>query len=221
MNDNPLATIADWLDEARALSARRNPLAMALSTCSAQGRASVRMVLAKAYCAGSGHLVFYTHYGSRKSGDLDSTRRAAAVFYWEEFGGRQLRIAGPVTRAGDAESDAYFAGRPVASQINAWVSEQSRPLDSLATLQRRAAAKAAEFGLDPAALADPEPAAIARPRHWGGYRLWVEEVEFWLEGTGRFHERLHYQRTLSAELLRGAEPRANGSETWRLTRLQP
>ena len=174
------------------------------------------MVLAKGYDADSGYLVFYTHFGSRKGAELDATGRAAGVFYWEEFGGRQLRIEGPVTRASTDEADAYFADRPPDSQINAWVSEQSRPLDSPAMLQRRASEQAAAFGLDWAELGQRSGAAIPRPPHWGGYRLWIERVEFWIEGTGRFHERTLYQRSID-----GTAYRADPDTVWRVTRLQP
>ncbi len=216
MKDNPLDRLAEWLDEARTESSRRNPLAMALATCSAQGAPSVRMVLAKDFCAATGHIVFYTNFGSRKAAELDATARAAGVIYWEEFGGRQLRIEGPVTRAPSSDADAYFAQRPAASQLNAWVSEQSRPLVDDESLNVAAAKKAAELGLDYARLDPANPAAIPRPDHWGGYRLWIERVEFWSEGAGRFHDRVLYSRTLD---LRVAPPSAGND--WQMTRLQP
>ena len=138
------------------------------------------------------------------------------MFYWEEFGGRQLRLEGSVTRAHEAAADAYFAQRPASSQINAWVSRQSAPLDSLDELRRRAAQKAIELGLDAATLEQDGPAAIARPPHWGGYQLRVEKVEFWTEGAGRFHERQLYERS-AADAGHGAQ----SDSLWRLSRLQP
>jgi pyridoxamine 5'-phosphate oxidase len=174
------------------------------------------MVLAKGFCERTGHVVFYTHFGSRKGRELDAGRRAAAVWYWEEFGGRQLRIEGGVTRSPASESDAYFSTRPAGSQINAWVSRQSEPLQDSESLERAALAKAEAFGLPAAALEQLQPAPVARPPHWGGYRLWAEKIEFWREGAGRFHERLVYERL--------DPPGGDGSAEsphWRMTRLQP
>ncbi|MGD8325164.1 MAG: pyridoxamine 5'-phosphate oxidase [Gammaproteobacteria bacterium] len=216
MDGTPLEKIAAWLNDAQTRSARRNPLAMALATCAEDGLPSVRMVLAKGFCGDTGHITFYTHFGSRKGNELTATPHAAAVMYWEEFDGRQLRVEGPVTRAPDDAADAYFATRPAASQLNAWVSEQSRPLPEPGTLEQRTAAKAAEFGLDLTALAGQGPAAIPRPPHWGGFRLWIEQVEFWTEGAGRFHERFVYRRSRAA-----VEQRRSGGEVWQRTQLQP
>jgi pyridoxamine 5'-phosphate oxidase len=139
--DDPLPTAKLWLAEAEALG-RRNANAIALASTDAAGRPSVRMVLIKDLVA-AGYLVFYTNYGSRKAAELDATGRAAAVIYWHELG-RQIRFEGVVVRSPKSESDAYFATRPRQSQINAWSSEQSRPLADMAELERRAAGVAAE-----------------------------------------------------------------------------
>jgi pyridoxamine 5'-phosphate oxidase len=208
--------MAQWLDEAQAESGRRNPLAMALATSTATGVPNARMVLAKGFDKESGHITFYTHFSSRKGQELAATAHAAAVFYWEAFGGRQLRISGPVTRAPEATADAYFATRPAASQLNAWVSEQSQPIADPDLLTTRLADKAKTFGVGEAQLAELAPADIPRPKHWGGFQLWVEQVEFWTEGVGRFHERWLYQRSRQA-----LEQRRGGADVWRLTRLQP
>lgn len=216
MDATPLETIALWLDEARASSSRRNPLAMALASASPDGRPSVRMVLAKDFDRDAGHITFYTHFASRKGEQLAARPYAAAAFYWEEFGGRQLRIEGPVTRAPDAVADRYFATRPAASQINAWVSEQSKPLHEPDRLQSDATAKMDEFGIDAAALAAARPADIRRPAHWGGFQLWVEQVEFWTEGTGRFHQRVSCRRSPEA-----VQALRSGADVWQVTRLQP
>ena len=181
---------------------------MALATTSAGGTPSVRMVLAKGFARDTGHLRFYTHYGSRKGQELAETPHAAAVMYWEEFGGRQLRIEGPVTRVPDDVADAYFATRAAASQLNAWVSEQSRTMSEDDLLQQRAARKVAEYGLDESALSASAPAAIPRPPHWGGFQIRTDRVEFWTEGAGRFHERVVYTR-------------ADGAQDWERARLQP
>ncbi len=211
--DDPLPVAMLWLSEATA-RARRNPNAMALATVDATGRPSVRMVLLKELAA-AGYAVFYTNYGSRKAGELDATRRAAAVLYWDELG-RQLRFEGAIARSPVAESDAYFASRAWRSQVNAWSSEQSRPIADLAELDRRASTKSRELGVTAAGESPAPGQRLPRPESWGGYRLWLDAVELWAEGADRFHERLSYRRELGAA--QGHEFRP-GPWTWQ--RLQP
>ena len=202
--EDPVRTAAQWLGEAEALG-RRNPNAMALASVDTAGRPSARMVLLKEL-APVGYAVFYTNYTSRKGQELLSTSRAAAVLYWHELG-RQVRFEGPVVRSPDAESDAYFATRPMPSQINAWSSEQSRPLADAAALEERAAKIAAT---------KPLGAGLPRPEFWGGFRLWREAIELWVEGRDRFHERVRYERRLDA---RDAHSFETGRWSWQ--RLQP
>jgi pyridoxamine 5'-phosphate oxidase len=201
--EDPVHAAAQWLGEAEALG-RRNANAMALASADAAGRPSVRMVLLKEL-APLGYAVFYTNYGSRKGAELGATGRAAAVLYWHELG-RQVRFEGPVVRSPTAESDRYFATRPRASQINAWSSEQSRPLADVAALEERAARVAAS----------KRDAQLPRPEFWGGFRLWLEAVELWVEGENRFHERVRYERSLDARDASSFEP---GRWTWQ--HLQP
>lgn len=201
--EDPVRAAAQWLGEAEALG-RRNANAMALASVDGEGRPSVRMVLLKEL-APLGYAVFYTNYGSRKAGELLSTGQAAAVLYWHELG-RQVRFEGRVVRSPDAESDAYFATRPLPSQINAWSSEQSRPLTDLAALEERAAEMAA----------NATEKGLPRPESWGGFRLWLDAVELWVEGLDRFHERVRYERALDAQ---DAHSFAVGR--WSSRRLQP
>jgi pyridoxamine 5'-phosphate oxidase len=184
--DDPLPVAIGWLAEA-ATRGHRNPNAMALATVSAAGRPSARMVLLKEL-APAGYAVFYTNYDSRKAGELDATARAAAVLHWNEPG-RQVRFEGTIVRSPAAESDEYFASRAWRSQLNAWSSQQSRPLQDLGELGRRAAAKAREYG-GSADASGAEGRPLPRPPFWGGYRLWFDAVELWAEGADRFHERL-------------------------------
>lgn len=187
---DPLPTMAQWLAAAVA-TGRRNPNAMALATSDSAGRPSVRMVLMKEL-APRGYAVFYTNYGSRKALELEASGRAAGAMYWEDLG-RQIRFEGLVVRSPTAESDAYFASRPWRSQLNALVSEQSRPLADTRDLEARAARVAAAHGSAP----DQPPAVpFSRPAGWGGYRLWLDAVELWAEGADRFHERLRYTREI-------------------------
>jgi pyridoxamine 5'-phosphate oxidase len=204
---DPLPTILEWLAAVTSAGKRRNPNAMALASTDSAGRPSVRMVLLKELHP-AGYAVFYTNYGSRKARELEHNARGAAVLYWEDLG-RQVRFEGSITRSPEAESNAYFASRPRRSQVNAWASDQSRPLADPAELEARAAEVAAR-------PSDPATGALPRPRHWGGYRLWLDSVELWAEGEDRFHERLLYTRELTRP---GAVDVRAGPWTWR--RLQP
>jgi pyridoxamine 5'-phosphate oxidase len=207
---DPLPLAAAWLRMAD--DGRRNPHAMALATSDADARPSVRMVLLKELSVPEGYAVFYTNYGSRKAIELCSTHRAAGVLYWEGLG-RQLRFEGPIVRSPAAESDAYFATRPWRSQVNAWSSEQSQPLDDLGELIARSAERARELGVDP----DRGPSRpVPRPDSWGGFRLWLDAVEFWIEGVDRFHERVRYTRQLEP-----IDAYAFRSGPWTHQRLQP
>jgi pyridoxamine 5'-phosphate oxidase len=158
---------------------------MALATVSAEGRPSLRYVLLKSLSTDHGFAVFYTNYRSRKAAELEGNGHAAGALYWRDLG-RQLRLEGRAERTSEAESDAYFASRPRPSQLNAWASEQSQTLASPETMSARLEARDAEFaGRDD----------IPRPPHWGGYRLHLDAIEFWVEGADRFHERLRYVRS--------------------------
>ncbi|HEX5418606.1 MAG TPA: pyridoxal 5'-phosphate synthase [Gammaproteobacteria bacterium] len=230
--EQPLRVVERWLAQAAESGTWRNPNAMALATAGPDARPAVRMVLLKGIEPVEGYVVFYTHYGSRKGRELEQNDWAAGALYWESYG-RQVRLEGRVLRSPPEESDAYFASRPLASRLNAWASRQSQPLGDMSELQRRAEDKARElglsesvasFGLDGAdassarilaeagAVAEP---AVPRPPSWGGYRLWCAAVELWIEGRGRFHERIRYERELT--------PSAGGylGGVWRSRRLQP
>jgi pyridoxamine 5'-phosphate oxidase len=209
---DPLPLVASWLANVTASGVQRNANALALATSSAAGAPSVRMVLLKEL-APVGYAVFYTNYQSRKAAELEHKGRAAAVLYWESIG-RQVRFEGPVVRSPAAESDAYFAGRPLKSQLNAWSSRQSRPLANPADLDAAAERTARELGVS------TEVATVAkslpRPDYWGGYRLWFDAVELWAEGANRFHERLRYRRALDR-----ADAFAFHAEPWTVQWLQP
>jgi pyridoxamine 5'-phosphate oxidase len=206
--EDPLPLVVQWLADATRDAGQRNPGAMALATADGDGRPAVRMVLLKSVSAEHGYGVFYTNGRSRKGRELDANPRAAGALYWEPLG-RQLRLEGRVVRSPDPESDAYYASRPVGSQVNAWVSRQSAPLTTFAELQRRIDEKKREL----ASLG-----RIPRPPFWSGYRLWFDSIEFWVEGPDRFHERVRYERALSGPEL---EPTAPVAGAWRHELLQP
>jgi pyridoxamine 5'-phosphate oxidase len=201
--DDPMPLFEQWFAGARAAKAQPNPDSMALATVDAEGRPSVRIVLCKKLVTDPGYAVFFTNYESRKGTELASHPRAAAVFHWDSFG-RQVRIEGPVVRSPAEESDEYFASRALDSRIGAWASLQSQPLGSRTTLLKRVAAEAARFGTH-----------VPRPSHWGGYRLWPESVELWIEGPFRVHDRARWQRSLE---LQGA---GYAPGPWSATRLYP
>jgi pyridoxamine 5'-phosphate oxidase len=181
---DPLPLAERWLADAAAL-VERNPWAMALATTSAAGRPSVRYVLLKALSVNEGFIVFYTNYASRKAAELDATGCAAGALYWP-VAGRQLRFEGRIERSPATESDAYFASRPRLSQLNAWASSQSRPIASPDLMQQQLADQERAFAGDE---------RLPRPSGWGGYRLLLDAIEFWLEGADRFHERLRFERS--------------------------
>jgi len=214
--DGPLAIVQQWLKQAADSGLRRNPGAMALATTGIDGRAAVRMVLLKEFSASQGYLVFYSHYDSRKGRELAELGWAAGAMYWEEFG-RQIRFEGPVVRSPAEESNAYFASRPVRSQLNAWASAQSEPLHDPMELERRAESKARELQATQQSDAVGESRTIVpRPPFWGGYRLWCEVVELWTEGSDRFHTRTVFRRKLQRD------PAGSfSSGAWHSERLQP
>ena len=180
MADDPLALFEDWFAEAAA-SEPNDPNAMALATADADGRPSVRMVLLKD--RGAGGFTFYTNFESRKGGDLKANAHAALLFHWKSLR-RQIRIEGPVAPVPDAVADAYFASRARDSQIGAWASDQSRPLDRRGTIIKRFEQYEHEF----------DGVAVPRPPHWSGFLLTPERIEFWQDREYRLHERRLFTR---------------------------
>jgi len=213
----PLELVSQWLDEATR-SASAIPNAMVVATVDARGAPSARVVLCKEVRPRPGYITFFSNYLSRKGEELKQHPRAAAVIYWDTLR-RQVRLEGPVTRTSAAESDAYFASRPWQARIGAWASAQSRPIGSRAELAAAVDETARRFGApSPLASSDdaPDPGVpIPRPPHWGGYHLWVEAAELWMEGVARLHDRARWERVL--------HPTAAGFEggPWKSTRLHP
>ena len=170
--DDPLVQFHRWLAEAG--EAVRAPEAMALATADGDGAPSLRMVLLKG--ADERGFVFFTGYESRKGRDLAANPRAALLFHWDPLG-RQVRVAGPVERLGDDESDAYFLTRPPGAQAAARGSRQGAPVGSRDELEE--AARRAGPG--------------DRPEWWGGYLLRPQSYEFWQHREDRLHDRLRYE----------------------------
>ena len=192
--DEPLRLFAAWFEQATR-SEPRDPTAMSLATVDADGLPNVRMVLMKGF--GEDGFVFFTNIESQKGRELDRDHKAALLFHWKSVN-RQVRLRGPVERIEDADADAYFATRPRLTQIGAWASKQSAPLESPHAFEKAIALYAAKFAIG----------TIPRPPNWTGYRLRPLVIEFWQERPFRLHDRLEFRReTFDAP--------------WRKTRLYP
>jgi pyridoxamine 5'-phosphate oxidase len=190
---SPFAQFASWFEQATRASVRA-PEAAALATATPDGAPSVRMVLVKQ--AGESGFVFYSNYESRKGRELATNPRAALLFYWDQLG-RQVRIEGRVERTSPDESAAYVRSRERGSQLSALASPQSRTVASREVLEDRVAELAAQY----------QGAELPLPEGWGGLRLVPESFEFWQHREDRLHDRLRYTQ------------RADGH--WQLERLAP
>lgn len=182
---DPLELFGTWYAEA-GKSEPNDPSAMALATVGPDGTPAVRMVLLKDYDADG--FVFYTNYESRKGQQLLGHPKAALLFHWKSLR-RQVRIEGPISQTTAEEADAYFATRARGSQLGAWASEQSRPLESRFALEKRVAEITARYVVG----------KVPRPPHWSGFRLQPTLIEFWQDGAFRLHDRLEYRRSSPGE----------------------
>jgi len=219
----PLLVVNRWLAQSWQVRQQPNPNSMVLATVGPNGQPSARVVLCKEIVPQPGYLVFYTNYLSYKGRQLAQNPRAAAVMHWDALH-RQVRVEGLVVKAPEADSDAYFASRPWQSRLGAWASAQSEPISSRRDLHSAVAKAAERFGTPLPDAEAPTDITVPRPPHWGGYHLWVESVELWVEGEARIHDRARWTRSLT----RRAE--ANAADTdgtymdagpWTATRLQP
>ncbi len=192
---DPVVQFQTWLEQAREVGLAE-PNAMVLATADQEGRPSARTVLLKR--VDERGFVFYTNQQSRKADDLAANPHCALVFPWHAME-RQVRIEGSVTKLPGDEVDEYFASRPRGSQLGAWASQQSQPVESREELDLQYESYERQW---------PEGTEISTPYFWGGYLVAPEAFEFWQGRTGRLHDRLAYRRTSS------------GGD-WELSRLQP
>jgi pyridoxamine 5'-phosphate oxidase len=182
MTDDPHMLFDAWFAEAQA-SEPNDPDAVALSTATPEGRPSSRMVLMKKHDARG--FTFHTNLDSRKGGEVRGNRFASMLFHWKTLR-RQVRIEGEIEPVGEADADAYFATRSRGSQLSAWASDQSRPLESREAFERRYAEVTARF----------EGGPVPRPPYWSGLRLVPERIEFWRDREYRMHERRLFVRNV-------------------------
>lgn len=197
--EDPFALFEAWFADAKAHEIN-DAEAMALATVDPEGLPNIRMVLLKGLDGterASRGFVFYTNFESAKGLEILGNQKAALLFHWKSLR-RQVRIRGAVSVVSGEEADAYFATRPRGSQLGAWASQQSRPLESRFALEKAVAIETARHGLG----------KVPRPPHWSGFRVAPLEMEFWHDRPFRLHERVVFRRT-------------HPDENWNRVRLYP
>ena len=192
--DNPFKLFNQWYEDA-SKSEVNDPNAMSLATVGGNSMPSVRIVLLKSHDQNG--FVFYTNLRSPKGTELSKNPQAAIAFHWKTIR-RQVRIEGITEPIAKDEADKYFQSRPRISQIGAWASQQSKPLDSREQLLNSVKSFEEKY----------ENVSIPRPQHWGGLRLRPNRVEFWQDGEYRLHDRFIFEK-------------AANTDTWKITRLNP
>tara|TARA_B100000073_G_C23615635_1_gene526344 strand:- start:331 stop:957 length:627 start_codon:yes stop_codon:yes gene_type:complete len=179
--ENPFKLFEEWFEEAKK-SELNDPNALALATSNKEGAPSVRMVLLKGFSEKG--FVFYTNLNSKKSGDIQSNPHASMCFHWKSLL-RQIRIVGKINSVSDKDADEYYNSRAYGSRIGAWASKQSTVLDNRDQLYQAIKDFKKKY---------PDENNVPRPKHWSGWNLTPDEIEFWLDGENRIHERLKYTR---------------------------
>ena len=179
--DNPIELFKKWFSEAEE-SEINDPNAVAIATSSKKNQPNVRMVLLKGLSIKG--FVFYTNFNSKKGGELKDNKKASMCFHWKSLR-RQVRVMGKAEEVSTKGADEYFNSRPFKNRIGAWASSQSKILDQRKTFLEKIEEFEKKY---------PDQKNVPRPPHWSGWRLLPDEVEFWLDGDGRIHERLNYRK---------------------------
>ncbi len=177
--DNPIDLFKNWFKKAEKTEIN-DPNAVALGTSNKINQPSVRIVLLKGLS--NEGFVFYTNFNSKKASDLKTNQQASMCFHWKSLR-RQVRVIGNVKQVSDKEADDYYNSRPYKNRISAWASNQSEKLDSRDIFLRKIKEFEKKY---------PDQKKVPRPPHWSGWRILPKEIEFWLDGEGRIHERLNY-----------------------------
>ncbi len=212
--DSPFPLFQAWFDQAMGERLTPNANSMSLATTHADGHPDARIVLCKSIDPDAGSVMFYTNYTGLKGHQLTNSPQVAAVIHWDHYE-RQVRIRGQVVKATPEQSDAYFASRALESRLGAWISDQSKPIESREALLEKAVEVIDQLGIDAADLMSGKDIHIPRPPHWGGYHLHAHTLELWVAGTGRIHDRARWTRALQIE----SDQVSVGD--WSSTRLQP
>ena len=179
--NNPIELFKKWFSKAEK-SEINDPNAVAVATSSKNNQPNVRMVLLKGLSDKG--FVFYTNFNSKKGSELKENQKASMCFHWKSLR-RQVRVIGKVEEVSAKEADEYFFSRPYKNRIGAWASSQSKILDKRETFLKNIKEFEKKY---------PDQKNVPRPPHWSGWRLLPEEIEFWLDGDGRIHERLNYRK---------------------------
>jgi pyridoxamine 5'-phosphate oxidase len=179
---NPIDLFKNWFSKAEE-GEINDPNAVALATADKSNQPNVRMVLLKGI--NDKGYVFYTNFNSKKGGELKGNQKASMCFHWKSLR-RQVRIIGKVEEVASKEADDYYNSRPYKNRISAWASAQSQVLDKRETFLEKIKEYKKKY---------PDQNNVPRPPHWSGWRLLPDEIEFWLDGEGRIHERLNYKKT--------------------------
>ena len=180
---NPVDLFKKWFSKAEE-SEINDPNAVAVATSDKNNQPNVRMVLLKGLS--NKGFVFYTNFNSKKGIELKSNQKASMCFHWKSLR-RQVRVLGKVEEVTSSEADEYFNSRPYKNRISAWASSQSQVLDKRSTFIKKIKDFEKKY---------PDQNNVPRPIHWSGWRLAPKEIEFWLDGEGRIHERLSYKKLI-------------------------
>ena len=181
--DNPIELFKKWFSKAEE-SEINDPNAVAVATSNKDNQPNVRMVLLKGLSEKG--FVFYTNFNSKKGNELKENQKASMCFHWKSLR-RQVRVIGKVEEVSAIEADDYYNSRPYKNRIGAWASSQSEILEKRETFTEKIKEFEKKF---------PDQKKVPRPPHWSGWRLLPKEIEFWLDGEGRIHERLNYKKKM-------------------------